>query len=489
MDDNERLLEILKQLTDLKNANEKLKELIDNSKESIYVFYHIYCNKNTVDVVKDQCFRIVFSGLYKRVDAVYCFLVGEPDYIAKVKDMFKAIGSKFVVGAEGPGDTSYERFTLLKIPAYLKPNDKFLYIHSKGVSDINYYSGKPPERENIYWWRTWMEYFLVGEFNNCLEALKTHDIVGVNYSSLQIGPHFSGNFWWSTAKYYTSLRGQIPHHYFCPEQYIFSGSPRYLDIDAGRMKENKGLYSEPFYSTKYIDLPVSQPILRRYTAIIVEPRKHMALGFVLNNILTNLNSEWGIQIHHGTRNSNWVEDLIISELGEFRERIELKNLGVENLENSQEYSKILTNRNFIEKIPTETFLVFQTDSMINPAYKDLWKKFEEYDYVGAPWPWEWLKVGNGGFSLRKKSVMLKIIDLFGPYTGLYEDHFYSHGCDRIGAKKPTVEQAKEFSIEQIYNPYSFGIHKAWLHQPTRVEELCKQCEGLETLIKLQKCEE
>ena len=126
--------------------------------------------------------------------------------------------------------------------------------------------------------------------------------------------------------------------------------------------------------------------------------------------------------------------------------------------------------------------------MINPVHKDLWKKFLEFDYVGAPWPWEHLKVGNGGFSLRKKSIMLAILDKFGPYNGLYEDQFYSQAFIQIGAKMPTVEQAKEFSIEQIYNPYSFGIHKAWLHLPTRVEELCKQCEGLETLISLQKCE-
>ena len=30
----------------------------------------------------------------------------------------------------------------------------------------------------------------------------------------------------------------------------------------------------------------------KYTAIIVEPRKHIALEFVLNNFLENLNNDW-----------------------------------------------------------------------------------------------------------------------------------------------------------------------------------------------------
>lgn len=237
-----------------------------------------------------------------------------------------------------------------------------------------------------------------------------------------------------------------------------------------------------------IDLKVFQDTLVKvttnFTAIILEPRKHRALSFVVRNILTNLDSRWSVIIYHGTANSEWVQQVLKTDLAELSGRISLQNLGVENL-TSKDYSRVLTTRTFIENIPTETFLMFQTDSMINPAHKDLWLKFLEYDYVGAPWPWDWLKVGNGGFSLRKRSTALAIIDQFGPYMGQYEDHFYSQGCEKIGAKKPSPEMAREFSIEQIYHPFSFGIHKAWIHQPTREEDLCKQCEGLKTLIELQ----
>jgi len=220
----------------------------------IYVFYHIYCNKNTYAIVKDQCLRIIFSILYSRVDAIYCFLVGEQDIITEVETLLGNLGKKFTIAAKGPGDTTYERFTLLKIPDYIKAEDKFLYIHSKGVK----HSDDKQWIENIYWWRAWMEYFLMTKHTQCLEKLNEYDIVGVNYSTRIIGKHFSGNFWWSTGKYYLSLPKIISdtgaNAYHNPERYIFSNSGvKFHDIDGGCIPENIGLYRQTFYPKEYVD--------------------------------------------------------------------------------------------------------------------------------------------------------------------------------------------------------------------------------------------
>ena len=223
----------------------------------------------------------------------------------------------------------------------------------------------------------------------------------------------------------------------------------------------------------------------RCTAIIVEPRKHRALSFVVRNVLENLPENWNVQIHHGTENQQFVENLLETELSSGRARISLHNLGVANLPTAPAYSKILASREFTEKIPTETFIVFQTDSMINPNHKDLLGKFLKYDYVGAPWPWDHLKVGNGGFSLRKRSKMLEIINTSPKFQAAYEDQFFSIGSRVAKAYKPTHEEAMEFSIEQVYSPRSFAIHNAWRYLPEKVEQMCKDCPGLETLIALQ----
>ena len=202
---------------------------------NVYVFYHIYCNNNTSAVVKDQVAKIIFSGLYERVTEVKCVLTGEEGHMGPIRSFLNDSGVKFKIQAEGVGDTSYERFTLNQIQSAVKDGDKFLYIHSKGVS------AKYTGTDNIYWWRTWMEFHLIHRFKECLDALDRVDLVGVGYTTKMIGPHFSGNFWWTTAKYFSTLPKKadgslnIGDNYTDPENYIFKGKePRHIDLDDGR---------------------------------------------------------------------------------------------------------------------------------------------------------------------------------------------------------------------------------------------------------------
>ena len=101
----------------------------DNEKECIYIFYHIYCNEYTLDVIKDQINKIIFSGLYHKCDNIYCFLVGKKEFINICKNYIISCGKKFSIEDIGINDKTYERFTLLKIKKYIKLNDKFLYLH------------------------------------------------------------------------------------------------------------------------------------------------------------------------------------------------------------------------------------------------------------------------------------------------------------------------------------------------------------------------
>jgi hypothetical protein len=234
----------------IKRVSKISKEAFVNT-GNIYVFYHIYCNDKTIGIVKDQLAKLIFSELYNRVTTIYCFLTGEPSEITVIKELIALYGSKCKLIAEGPGDTSYERFTLQKIHEFIKPEDKFLYIHSKGVTV------KKNLPEAVYWWRTYMEYNLFTRVTECIEILNTHDIVGVAYSTHHIGPHFSGNFWWSTGKYYLSLNPVIGTDYYDPEAYIFTGNPKYKDIDDGRFSnipagKDLNLYENIIYPKLYL---------------------------------------------------------------------------------------------------------------------------------------------------------------------------------------------------------------------------------------------
>jgi hypothetical protein len=218
------------------------------------------------------------------------------------------------------------------------------------------------------------------------------------------------------------------------------------------------------------------------TAIIIEPRKHKALAFVLKNVLDNLDNEWNVILYHGRHNEVYVKRIIETTLSHYNSRISLIKLDVDGL-TGPEYSALMMNYNFIESIPTETFLVFQTDSMINPKYKDLLYTYLKYDYVGAPWMHG--GVGNGGFSLRKKSKMLQCISI--PVTHKFEDAWYSNDIHKL--YKPPSELAALFSIETVYTRVFFGVHCAWKYHESKLNEMCTNCPGLSELIRLQAVEE
>ena len=251
----------------------------------------------------------------------------------------------------------------------------------------------------------------------------------------------------------------------------------------------------------------------KHTAIIIEPRKHKAVSFVLKNILENLDDTWNVIIHHGTLNEDYVKGILERDLSNYRNRISLENLGVDDLPR-KELNRLLLDHKFLEKIPTEKFIFFQTDSMINPNNKHLLEKFMNYDYVGAPFTSvpldECIKflnlnipkvdltkegfVGNGGFSFRKKSKMLEVLkDLDSEIIntivneGKYgEDLIFSLGTNNVKVNKPTFEMAKEFSMEQAYVPKVFALHAPWKNlNENELNMLKNDCPGLDTLISLQ----
>ena len=201
--------------------------------------------------------------------------------------------------------------------------------------------------------------------------------------------------------------------------------------------------------------------------MILEPRCHPAMEFVLRNFLENLDGRWRFLIYHGTENEAWMKSLV-GGCGA-ADRIELRNLGVANLL-PHEYSKLMVSPDFIRAIPTEVFLVFQTDTMISSKYKEWIYDFIEYDYVGAPWFNG--DVGNGGLSLRRRSKMLEVAEK-APYVPPYgEDLFFSGAMGMVAVKKPPFEEAKRFSIETVYSEAAFGIHKAWRWTDKVTEEQC-----------------
>jgi hypothetical protein len=221
--------------------------------------------------------------------------------------------------------------------------------------------------------------------------------------------------------------------------------------------------------------------MEKYSAVIIEHRIHPAWKLVLNNFLTNLDERWNFIIFCGLLNKEFLQDLIDTNFKEHKNRITIHQINIENF-TIKEYSNFMVQPLIYEMIPTETFLIFQLDTLISAKYKDYIYDFIEYDYVGAPWSEVEDKkyVGNGGLSLRKKSVMLNIIknDVNNMRYAHLEDMFFSYYV----INKPTVKKAKLFSVETTFSERSFGIHKCYNHLSN--DKLCKIAEYIPEIFEL-----
>ena len=104
-----------------------------------------------------------------------------------------------------------------------------------------------------------------------------------------------------------------------------------------------------------------------------------------------------------------------------------------------------------------------------------------YDYWGAPWPYLWgrkkindkyvhLTVGNGGFSLRRVSACISVLEQFKKQVPqrLNEDIFFSYYLKVSGFRVAPVNWARLFSAESLVErifcknggTLPFGMH-AW----------------------------
>ena len=207
------------------NIHQSISEIAPiKSSNQCKIFYHIFCNDNTKQVVTDQINKIIFSGLYENLSKIFCFITGKQEYIQVIINILQKSGKKFQIMAIGVDDTTYERFTLLKIREFIVPGEKILYIHTKGVKHndnehyIGWQPGLPIMKDNVTEWRTFMEYYLIHKHKECIKLLDEYDIVGVNYG--ENPDHYSGNFWWCTSDYFLKLDNQIGDGYCDPEFYV-----------------------------------------------------------------------------------------------------------------------------------------------------------------------------------------------------------------------------------------------------------------------------
>ena len=213
-----------------------------------------------------------------------------------------------------------------------------------------------------------------------------------------------------------------------------------------------------------------------YNAVLIEFRIFPHIEFLIRNCILKLGEKWCYTIFCGNLNYEFM----VTTCNQISPNINIIKLDIDNITPSQ-YSKLLTTPYFWNMINSEKILIYQEDSIM---FHENIRPFLKYDYIGAPFPKHQNDtpncVGNGGFSLRSKSAMIKILanisvkeTIFNSSTITYmkntnsdyppEDVYFSKNMQEKGiGEVADYDTASLFSSETIFNTNSLGGHKFWI---------------------------
>ena len=185
----------------------------------------------------------------------------------------------------------------------------------------------------------------------------------------------------------------------------------------------------------------------RKSAVIVEPRNIEGLVNIINAHLKHLDDTWDLMIFGSVLN----RELMKTSFPQAR----FVSLGGGNI-NIRGYNTLLTSLDFWKSIPNEKVLIFQWDSMILKKGVD---EFLGYDFVGAPWKFSQTG-GNGGFSIRSRSAMIKCIEhrKYNPSSDGNEDIYFCKLLKQLNLNLAPRDVCSKFSCETIFALGTFGYH-------------------------------
>ena len=246
------------------------------------------------------------------------------------------------------------------------------------------------------------------------------------------------------------------------------------------LTKNKQLYFR-FLCYSYIDFIrcIELPNVNLdsdFEAVLIEYRCFPHLEFLIRNSIIKLGKKWSHTIVCGNINYDYMYEMCKS----ISPNIKIIKTNYDNLLPSN-YNQLLTSENFWNIFSGKKILIYQEDTVI---FKNNINEFVHWDYIGAPFPKSQNDtpncVGNGGFSLRTKDIMIEIIQsikveetIFESSTLQYmknanlkfppEDVYFSKNMQDFNiGKVADWNSAFEFSTESMVNHNSLGGHKFWI---------------------------
>lgn len=242
-----------------------------------------------------------------------------------------------------------------------------------------------------------------------------------------------------------------------------------------------------------------------FVSVVLDDRPSELLKFCILNTLIMTRKQANIIVYTSEDSYKSMCELF----SQFREYVSV--LVVDCLEKNRSISKhvynlILKSPSFWKCIPCEKILIVQADALLIQPFDSA---FLDFDYIGSPWVQlkSWtpfnlyskyidekpgigkidinintfpsfqnyhlydyslvnldrlykIPVGNGGLSIRSKSLMIEACECFETSSDEPEDVFFSRILSHLGATLPSLDEAKTFSCEGEYS-VSMGMHAAF----------------------------
>lgn len=165
--------------------------------DKIAIFYHIYQINHWENLFEQQIISMQQSGVYDAASHIHFGINGNlplPYNLIKVKSIKRN------------SNVNSEADTLADLHKFCVKNSgyKVLYIHTKGVS-------YPKDHPGQTSWLTYLDYFNVKRWVECVKLLNNFDCVGTDWTTkhpdenIDVPPHYSGNIWWANADYISKL--------------------------------------------------------------------------------------------------------------------------------------------------------------------------------------------------------------------------------------------------------------------------------------------
>jgi len=227
-----------------------------------------------------------------------------------------------------------------------------------------------------------------------------------------------------------------------------------------------------------VDIPII-PVVSILEAVFVECRILPHIEFIIRNAIIKLGGKWSHTIVCGNKNYDYMNEICSG----ISPNIKIIRLDVDNLEAATTYNDLLASLSFWNMFKGDKILIHQEDSCV---FKTNIDDFLEFDYIGAPWKESpWLKdfgvklaVGNGGFSLRTKQIMINVITMVPrpPNCRINEDIYFGRCIyNRKLGSLPTISQASAFSSEEITNHESFAGHCFFNYEDNGFDRFIRDC--------------